>query len=93
MLNLVRIAIRGCYVSAGCMVLIHQSVAQTSCNESIGRENARRLVEQCLIVSPATHPPCNGSNPCPLIEDEVRRGCMLLDKNVPAFCAPYRHRG
>jgi hypothetical protein len=47
---------------------------------------ARRYVDQCLMVSPATHPPCNTTNPCPLIQDEIRRGCTLLGTNAPAFC-------
>jgi hypothetical protein len=48
------------------------------------------MVEQCLEVSPATHPPCNAANACALIEDEIRRGCTMLGKDAPAFCIPYR---
>jgi hypothetical protein len=68
------------------LTLIHPAAAETSCNRSIGPAKAHRLVEQCLMVSPATHPPCNAENTCALIQDEIRRGCALLGKDAPAFC-------
>jgi hypothetical protein len=77
----------------GCLVFMQQAIAETSCNESAGTVKAHRLVAQCFEVSPATHPPCNAANACVLIEDEIRRGCMLLGKLAPAICAPYRKRG
>jgi hypothetical protein len=64
--------------------------AEPSCHQTAGAEKARQMVQQCLEVSPATHPPCNASNACPLIEDEIRRGCVMLGKDAPAFCAPFR---
>ena len=70
----------------GSLALTHPATAATSCNESIGLAKAHRLVEQCLMVSPATHPPCNAANTCDLIQDEIRRGCALLQKDAPAFC-------
>jgi hypothetical protein len=47
------------------------------------------LVQQCQQVSPATHPPCNVANACELMIDEIKRGCAMIDKNAPAFCAGY----
>jgi hypothetical protein len=37
-----------------------------------------------------THPPCNGQNSCSLIIDEIKRGCGLLQQNIPTFCAEYK---
>jgi hypothetical protein len=82
--------VRGCVVLAGCLACLHPAVAAMSCDQSIGAAKAHKLVDQCLMVSPATHPPCNAANDCALIQDEIRRGCALLDKDKPAFCAQYR---
>ena len=57
-----------------------------SCLAEIGRHKAQTLVDQCLMVSPATHPPCNAANPCALILDEIMRGCGLLGSDRPKFC-------
>lgn len=62
-----------------------------SCLQDTGEERAARLVDQCLEISPATHPPCNSSNPCALIVDEIKRSCALLGtRRAPAFCKEYR---
>lgn len=58
-----------------------------SCADSAGKKKAKELVDRCLQVSPATHPPCNAQNSCELIEDEIRRSCKLLGAGAPAFCA------
>jgi hypothetical protein len=63
--------------------------ADVPCSKSAGAKKAEEYVQQCLEVSPATHPPCNASNSCELIIDEIKRGCAMLDTNVPAFCADY----
>jgi hypothetical protein len=67
--------------------------ASDACRETAGRAQAKLYVEQCLTVSPATHPPCNGDNPCDLIVDEIRRGCALIrsDRSIkePEFCRTY----
>jgi hypothetical protein len=76
----------------GYLVLALPAVAETPCRLSAGPAKARRLVAQCLMVSPATHPPCNAANACDLIEDEIRRGCRMLDADAPTFCAPYRRQ-
>lgn len=60
-----------------------------ACLATAGRQQAQTLVRQCLMVSPATHPPCNVNNPCDLIIDEIRRGCRLLTASQPGFCAVY----
>jgi hypothetical protein len=57
-----------------------------SCLAEVGRQKAQTLVDQCLMVSPATHPPCNAANPCALIIDEIRRGCGMLGSDKPKFC-------
>ena len=36
-------------------------------------EAAQRLVDRCIAVSPATHPPCNVANPCEMIQGEIDR--------------------
>jgi hypothetical protein len=61
-----------------------------SCVQAVGVDRAKKLVEECMLVSPATHPPCNGQNSCPLIIDEIKRGCSLLQQNLPSFCAEYK---
>jgi hypothetical protein len=81
---------RGYIVLVGCLACVHPALAAVSCNQSIGAVQAHRLVQQCLTVSPATHPPCNAANDCALIQDEIRRGCALLDKDRPAFCEQYQ---
>lgn len=65
-------------------------VQPTSCEEVIGKKKARDLVERCIMVSPATRPPCNMSNPCYMIEDEIRRGCGFLTSEAPPYCSEYR---
>jgi hypothetical protein len=62
------------------------------CRETAGAEKAKTLVKQCLEVSPATHPPCNAANACSLIVDEITRGCAMIDKDAPAFCAEYANK-
>ena len=68
------------------------SVARAaSCRDEVGTAKADRYVRQCLMVSPATHPPCNAENSCSLIRDEIARGCRLRggDAAMPEFCRPY----
>ena len=63
--------------------------ADTACSKSAGTKKAEEYAQQCIQVSPATHPPCNAANPCELILDEIKRGCAMIDKDAPAFCAAY----
>ena len=93
--SVIRIVLSACLVSAGTMLPLHlhRVLAAPPCNDSAGPVQARRYVEQCLEVSPATHPPCNAANSCSLIEDEIRRGCALLGADAPAFCRTYRRPG
>jgi hypothetical protein len=63
---------------------------QTSCVVSVGTKRSAELVKECLQVSPATHPPCNAQNACSLVVDEIRRGCGMLGRDAPGFCAEYR---
>lgn len=64
--------------------------ATGTCLNAVGIERSRQLVNECLQVSPATHPPCNAQNACKLIVDEIKRGCMLIGQEAPGFCAEYR---
>jgi hypothetical protein len=65
--------------------------SDASCNQSVGQERASQMVQDCLAVSSATHPPCNAQDSCSLIVDEIRRGCSQLEpRNAPAFCSEYR---
>ena len=57
-----------------------------SCREERGLPASRLLVDQCLRVSPATHPPCNADNDCTLIQSEIRRGCDIIGSDAPVFC-------
>jgi hypothetical protein len=61
-----------------------------TCLNAVGIERSRQLVNECLQVSPATHPPCNAQNACSLIVDEIKRGCALIGQGAPGFCAEYR---
>lgn len=62
--------------------------APVSCLNDIGAEAARRLVDRCIAVSPATRPPCNVANPCELIQGEIDRACAMYDPGEarPAEC-------
>lgn len=60
----------------------------TDCLTEIGAAGAKRLVERCIMVSPATHPPCNAANTCETIQGEIDRGCSFFDADEkPAECA------
>lgn len=71
------------------IALTSAAMADPSCTQTAGAQKARRMVEQCLDVSPATHPPCNAANACSVIEAEIHRGCDFVGKDAPAFCAQY----
>lgn len=59
-----------------------------SCLAEIGADASARLVYRCIIVSPATHPPCHAANPCAMIEDEIERSCDMYrpGEERPAEC-------
>lgn len=60
---------------------------EASCEAERGAAAAQALVQQCVQVSPATHPPCNVQNTCVMMEAEIARSCGLLEQaNRPAFC-------
>jgi hypothetical protein len=61
-----------------------------TCLNAVGIERSRQLVNECLQVSPATHPPCNAQNACSMIVDEIKRGCGLIGQGAPGFCSEYR---
>ncbi|MFT4056827.1 MAG: hypothetical protein QM681_20145 [Novosphingobium sp.] len=53
-----------------------------ACSSEIGEAAARKLVAQCIAVSPATRPPCNAANSCAMIRNEVARGCAILGEDA-----------
>lgn len=60
-----------------------------SCLAEIGAEAAAKLVQRCIMVSPATHPPCNTANPCAMIQGEIDRSCEMYAPGEvkPSQCA------
>jgi GH24 family phage-related lysozyme (muramidase) len=78
----------GIFVAFALALAAGAANAEPSCSQTAGPQKAHQMVQQCLQVSPATHPPCNAANACALIEDEIHRGCALLGKDAPAFCVP-----
>jgi hypothetical protein len=62
-----------------------------SCSQEIGKDNASVYVNQCIQISPATHPPCNDQNSCAMIKDEIKRGCEFVKNSpgIPKFCEEY----
>jgi hypothetical protein len=85
---------QGIWVDHGCRAEFTiekiSGYGEKSCAESVGQQKAKEMVDQCLQVSPATHPPCNAQNSCQLIEDEIRRSCKLIGADAPAFCSNYK---
>jgi len=85
----------GIWVDRGCrgeFVILRQGndAGDVSCEKAIGKKEAKKLVDQCLQVSPATHPPCNAANSCVLIKEEIKRSCALIGKDAPKFCEEYK---
>ena len=65
------------------------AVAETSCKQELGAAKAQELVEQCINISPATHPPCNIENSCAMIQRGIDHGCnfaKLYGGEVPSYC-------
>ena len=60
--------------------------ASRSCETEIGLVAAQRLVQRCIAVSPATHPPCNVQNNCDMIQAEIDRNCQPGDAPLAAEC-------
>jgi len=60
-----------------------------TCAEDIGAAASAKLVQRCIAVSPATHPPCNAQNECALIQGEIDRSCAMYGPNEtkPADCS------
>lgn len=61
------------------------------CVQSASKAKSDQYVSQCIQVSPATNPPCNGQNACSMMIDEIKRGCAMIGKdNPPGFCSAYK---
>ncbi|MBZ9761404.1 DUF1311 domain-containing protein [Mesorhizobium sp. CA8] len=62
------------------------------CVQSAGKAKSDQYVSQCIQVSPATNPPCNGQNACSMMIDEIKRGCAMIgNDNPPGFCSAYKN--
>jgi hypothetical protein len=60
-----------------------------SCKSEAGKEKAKELVQQCLQVSPGTHPPCSEKNSCQMLRSEIQRRCGFMGPDAPSFCSEY----
>ena len=60
-----------------------------SCKSEAGKEKAKELVQECLQVSPGTHPLCSEKHSCELIRAEIQRRCGFMGADAPAFCSQY----
>jgi len=60
-----------------------------SCLTSAGAQRSAQLVEQCSQVTTSSHPPCDAKNTCSVIIEEIKRGCSLVARGAPRFCAEY----
>ena len=60
-----------------------------ACRDEVGHETASIFVHDCTLNSPATHPPCNESNPCWMMVGEVVRSCGLGIPDAKT-CARYK---
>lgn len=60
--------------------------ASRSCEQEIGLAAAQQLVQRCIALSPATHPPCNARNNCAMIQAEIDRNCQPGASPLPAAC-------
>jgi len=58
-----------------------------SCTAELGKAKAAKLVQQCIRLSPASHPPCNAENSCAMIEGEIARSCAVLGSNLKGEAA------
>ena len=69
---------------------VDRDAEQVSCADEIGEAEAQILVDQCINMSPATHPPCNVQNSCDMIRGEIARGCAFGDTSGnPDYCDEY----
>jgi hypothetical protein len=81
------------WVDRGCrgeFVVQRTSPGDQNCESSIGKKEAKKLLERCVQVSPGTHPPCNVANSCVGIKEEIRRSCQLRGKDAPKYCEEYQ---
>ena len=65
------------------------SGAEKSCKAEVGHKTAMTYVNDCRMMSPATHPPCNEMNPCWMMWNEVVRSCDMGVSDAK-MCKKYR---
>ncbi|HEY1410550.1 MAG TPA: hypothetical protein VGF36_00335, partial [Rhodopila sp.] len=59
------------------LLFVRPAAAELRCTESAGWIQARWYVDQCRLVVIASHAMCRPEFNCPLLQDEIRRGCAL----------------
>ena len=77
------------------LLIAGPALADQTCKQEVGGQKAQMLVDRCLEVSEATHPPCNADNPCAMMVDEIKRGCAALgdSADTPKYCGQYKDSG
>ncbi len=80
---------RSSIVISAAVSSVATSSSDGTCLSEIGKAASDRLVERCIMVSPATHPPCNAANTCQMIQGEIDRSCAMYgpDETKPKECA------
>jgi hypothetical protein len=79
----------------GALVAGGTSPQPASCVAQVGHETASVYVQDCMMNTMSTHPPCNEANPCSMIVAEVVRSCDAdvpggAPKPDPQVCLKYR---
>lgn len=65
------------FVAAAIVLTSACNAKPMACRDEAGHETAASYVRDCMLNSPATHPPCNETNPCWMMVKEVVRSCTL----------------
>lgn len=70
-----------------------------SCQAEVGETRATEIARQCRQMSGATRPPCHPINPCGMIYEVIKVGCIdyaeYIKKHgdtLPDFCGPYMRK-
>lgn len=58
-----------------CFLVGQVFAAPPSCLTEVGKTRAEAHVEMCRFFSTATHPPCNVTNPCDMMQAEIEKTC------------------
>ena len=77
------------------LAALGSAAAAQSCRQAAGAQRSHVMVNRCIKVTQAMHPPCNADNPCDYIVGEIKHGCAELAEagstvRPPSFCQRYR---